>query len=221
MGRDVLYHAHDQLAILETRTIMLYWQYRHGDLDQAFIQAAHTLQLDLTYRHMTTIRPSCNPLRHRQDSVLVDGEDQGKMDEYLTAVQDRWNSAKIHIFRLIVCRAQSAVFRRLWNTSTVDFKELVPCCQNCPTQTSEIICDSAADVINGFGSINLPINTPSVTLGMHGAICTAASCLESELEELTSASCGVHCDTIITPAQLTSMRRSSQWLTEWSRMLAL
>ena len=220
MGRDVLYHAHDQLAILETRTIVLYRQYRRGDLDQAFLQTAHTLQQDLTYRQKTIVRPPCNSLRHRQDSVLTDGDKQEKEDEYLTAVQDRWSGAKLHIFRLVVCRVQSAVFRKLWNTSAVDFKELVPCCQNCPTRTSEIMCSSAADFINDFGSIHLSMHSPSATLGMHGAIFTASSCLESELEEFTLASCGGQSDAIITPTQLDSMRRSSRWLTEWARMLA-
>ncbi|GIJ83200.1 hypothetical protein Asppvi_001719 [Aspergillus pseudoviridinutans] len=220
MGRDVLYRAHDQLAILETRTIVLYQQYRRGDLDQAFLQTAHTLQQDLMYRQKMTVRLPCNSLRHRQGSGLIDGDEQEKEDEYLTAVQDRWSGAKLHIFRLVVCRVQSAVFRRLWNTSSIGFEELVPCCQNCPTRTSEIMCNSAADVMDDFGSIHLLMHSPSATLGMHGAIFTASSCLESELEELTLASCGVQSDAIITPTQLNSMRRSSRWLTEWSRMLA-
>jgi hypothetical protein len=219
MGRDVLYHAHDLLAILETRTIVLYRQYCRGDLDQAFLQTAHTLLQDLTYRQKTTVRPPCNSLRHRQDSVLIDGDEQEKEDEYLTALQDRWSCAKLHIFRLVVCRVQSAVFRRLWNTSAVGFEELVPCCQNCPTRATEIMCSSAADVMDDFRSIHLSTHSPSATLGMHGAIFTASSCLESELEELTLASCGVQSDAIA-PTQLNSMRRSSRWLTEWSRMLA-
>jgi hypothetical protein len=220
MGRDVLYHAHDQLAILETRTIVLYQQYCRGGLDQAFIQAAHTLQHDLTYRQKTTVYPQCNSPRHRQDSVMIDGDEQQKEDEYLTSVQDIWSGAKLQIFQLVVCRIQSAVFRRLWNTTAAGSVELVSCCQNCPTRTSEIICSNAAGVVNDVGPMHLPTRSPSTTFGMHGAIFTASSCLESELEELTSASCGVQSDAMITPSQLNSMRKSSQWFTAWSRMLA-
>ncbi|CRG88872.1 hypothetical protein PISL3812_05907 [Talaromyces islandicus] len=219
MRRDVLCHAHDLLAILETRAIVLYRQYCRSNLDQAFLQTAHTLLQDLTYRQKTTVRTPCSSLRHRQDSVLIDGDEQEKEDGYLTALQDRWSCAKLHIYQLVVCRVQSAVFRMLWNTSAVCFEELVPCFQNCPTRASEIMCSSAADVMDDFRSIHLPMHSPSATLGMHGAIFTASSCLESELEELTLGSCGMQSDAI-TPTQLNSMRRSSRWLTEWSRMLA-
>ena len=93
MGRDVLYHAQDQLAILETRVIVLYRQYHRGDLDQAFLQTAHTLHQELTYKEKTTTRPRCNSLKYHQDTVLTYPNGQEKDDEYLTPLQDLWNSA--------------------------------------------------------------------------------------------------------------------------------
>ncbi|KAJ5289226.1 hypothetical protein N7478_002256 [Penicillium angulare] len=220
MGRDVLYHAHDQLAVLETRVIVLYRQYHRGDLDQVFLQTAHTLQQDLTYKQKTTTRPRWNSLRYDQDSILIYADGQEKDDEYLTALQDLWNSAKLHILRLVICRIQSAVFRKLWNTSEVGFEELVLCCHNCPTRTSEDMCSSAAYVMSVIGSIPLSMHLPSATMGMHGAMLAASSCLESELEELTLASCSGQNDAMITPTQLRSMSQSSRWFTEWSRMIA-
>ncbi|KAJ5775637.1 uncharacterized protein N7511_000648 [Penicillium nucicola] len=219
MGRDVLYHAHDQLAILETRTIVLYRQYCRGNLNQAFLQTAHTLQQDLTYRQKTTVRPPSNSRRHRQESLLIDDAEQAE-DEYITMIQDRWSGAKLHILQLVVCRVQSAIFRKLWNSSAVGLEELVPCCQNCPTRTSQVMYSSAAEVMDAFGSIYLSMPSPLATLGMHGAIITASSCLESEIEESMLASGGVQSDAIINSTQLNSMRRNSRWLTEWSETLA-
>lgn len=212
MRRDLLYRFHDQLAILETRTIALYRQSCAKDLGQDFLRTAHTLQHDLADLEKTAARSRGGPPDNytlRRPRVAIHDDHQ-----HLTWLRCRWPVARLHICRVVVSRVQSVAFRKLWHTSAVGCENILPCCGDCPIYTTENMSKSAVNAIDILRAVPLSECSSTMTLGVHGTLFMAAVCLKEELEELTKASRSLHS----APVQLETLKIASEWFSN-ARML--